>query len=196
MLENPYEEDHNPLLTAIFCEWRCACRVLDLGVLAYEGAHVSNFDEQFLANRSDTFELPERSLALPYTEIPTQLLKSIQYRRLGLRCLSPFLEGREVWVFHSTMEQQVPPLYLLTDIETFAAVWGPVWKVRDRTHPDLISKYNVGGGSIMPWEFNADMHPTLGANERLCHWKSSTAYVQDSERSSLGLGKALLTSVM
>lgn len=69
-------------------------------------------------------------------------------------------------------------LYLKTEIGTFADVFGPVWGVQDRWQPDLISRYNVGGGSILPWPFDASVHPELQEGERLCHWKRNGDIVE------------------
>ena len=191
-LNEPLEVGHG--LATIFCEWRCVCQVLDIGILAYEGAHVSDVHGKTLADIAEVFQLPEPSLSLPGTHNVARTANRIHYRRLKLRCLSAFLEDRVVWVFDDTMEQFVPPLYLATDIETFADVWGPVWKVADLTRPRSTAKYNVGGGSILPWRFDASIHPELKAGERLCHWTSNTDYIRGNDPSSPNLSKPCFDS--
>ena len=191
-LNEPFEVAHG--LATIFCEWRCVCQVLDIGILAYEGAHVAHVHGITLADKAEAFQFPEPSLSLPGTHSLAHRANRIQYRRLKLKCLSAFLEDREVWVFDDTMEQCVPPLYLATDIETFADVWGPVWKVADLTRPRSTAKYNVGGGSILPWRFDASIHPNLKAGERLCHWTSNTDYIRGNDPSSPNLSKPYLGS--
>ena len=191
-LKEPFEGAHG--LATLFCEWRCVCQVLDIGILAYEGAHVADVHGKTLVNKAEAFRFPEPSLSLPGTYSLTRTANRIQYRRLKLRCLSAFLEDREVWVFDDTTEQHIPPLYLATDIETFADVWGPVWKVADLTRPRSTAKYNVGGGSILPWRFDASIHPELKAGERLCHWNSNTDYIRGTNPSLPNLGKPCLDS--
>ena len=191
-LNEPFEVAHG--LATIFCEWRCVCQVLDIGIPAYEGAHVADVHGKTLADKAEAFQFPEPSLSLPGKHSLARTANRIQCRRLKLRCLSAFLEDREVWVFDDTMEQCVPPLYLATDIETFADVWGPVWKVADLTRPGSTAKYNVGGGSILPWRFDASIHPKLKAGERLCHWTSNTDYIRGNDPSSPNLSKLCLDS--
>lgn len=176
----------------IFCEWRCVCQVLDIGILAYERAHIADIHGKILTDKAEAFQFPEPSLSLTGMHSLARTANRIQYRRLKLRCLSAFLEDRKVWVFDDTMEQRVPPLYLATDIETFADVWGPVWKVADLIHPRSTAKYNVGGGSILPTRFDASIHPRLNAGERLCHWTTNTDYIRGNDLSSPSLSKPCL----
>lgn len=86
------------------------------------------------------------------------------------------------------MEETSSDLYLATDIETFADVWGPIWKVADQSQPDLIAKYNVRGGSIIPRPSDPDVHPKLRRNERLCHWKSNDEYIYPYDEGSTNVG--------
>lgn len=175
---------------SILWEWQCALQVLDLGILTYAGAHVSDIYENILASEAKDFLIPEPSLSFSGINKLAPATKRIQCRRLRLKCLSSFLEDREVWVFDDTMGLSLPPLYLVTDIDNFADVWGPVWRVPDLRRPGRIAKYNVGGGSILPWRVDEKVHPRLKANERLCHWKSNADYIRSNEPSSSNLSKS------
>lgn len=92
------------------------------------------------------------------------------------------------------MEEASNDLYLATDIETFADVWGPVWKVADQFRPELIAKYNVRGGSIVPWPYDSDIHPKLRSNERLCHWKPNDEYIHHRDADSANIGMSSILS--
>ena len=170
-------------LEVIFAQWWCATRALDAGVVAYESGHVSNVEKTCRINLG-TFKLrvtphgPEHS-------------KSLQYVTRGLNCLAGFFQEHDVWVLAT--EEASNDLYLATDIETFADIWGPVWKVADQFRPDLIAKYNVRGGSIVPWPSDPNIHPELRSNERLCHWKSNTEYIhhRDADSANVGMSSIL-----
>lgn len=139
---------------------------MDLVLLAYEGAHVSDLNK--LSDSSLNKHLILLGEHLPaFAEASRS--PTICYRRLPMKCLAPLLGNRDVWVFTHMMLDCPPALYLRTDIETFADVWGPVWKVKDQHEPDKIARYNVGEGSIIPWPFDPLVHPVLVMNERLCH---------------------------
>ena len=165
-------------LEIIFAQWWCATRALDAGVVAYESGHVSNVEKTCIINLG----------TLKYRATPdgSEHSKSLQYISRGLSCLAGFFQEQDVWVL--AMKEASNDLYLATDIETFADVWGPVWKVADRFRPDLIAKYNVRGGSIVPWPSDPDFHPKLRSNERLCHWKSNDEYIHHRDADSANIG--------
>ena len=158
----------------IFAQWWCAARALDVGLVAYERGHVSSFEQTSSINLS--FKLPQLgAFKLQDNSQGSERSRSLQYIRRGLNCLAGFFQEHDVWVL--SMEEARNDLYLAADIETFADVWGPVWKVTDQSRPELIAKYNVRGGSIIPWPSVPDIHPELRPNERLCHWKSNANYI-------------------
>lgn len=162
----------------IFPYWWCATRALDAGVVVYGSGHVFDFEKATKINL-DPFKLPAPPRMLEHS-------RCLRYMRRGLSCLAGFLQEHDVWVL--AMEEAGSDLYLATDIETFADVWGPVWRVADRFQPDLIAKYNVKGGSIVPWPSVPDIHPRLRSNERLCHWKSNDEYIHHRDADSANIG--------
>lgn len=162
-------------LSSIFIKCQFTFQALDLILLAYEGAHVLDFVNipRNLNEQIDLFDedfLSSRKVRDRYTSC---------LRRLPMKCLAPLLGNRDVWVFGHAMLHAPPALYLRTDIETFADVWGPVWKVKDQHEPNRIARYNVGEGSIIPWPFNPVLHPALATGERLCHWISNFVFVEN-----------------
>ncbi len=168
---SPKEIDY---FSALFTRWRCVIEVLDFGILAYEGAHVSRFDHHIFGSNIDSLTFPERSLCfLPVAQERAQEETSVHFCRLRMNCLAEFLGDSDVWVLGRATNPTNQALYLSTDIETFADVWGPVWKVVDRSRPGTFLRYNVGGGSIVPWPWDSGTHPLLEAGERLCHWKNN-----------------------
>ena len=162
----------------LIAQWWCATGALDAGIVAYANGHVFNFEETTRINlgvfkpRAND-QMPEHS-------------KSLQYMRRGLNCLAAFFQEHDVWVL--AMEEVSNGLYLASDIETFADVWGPVWRVLDKFRPGLVAKYNVRGGSIVPWPSDPNIHLKLRSNERLCHWKSNAEYIQHRDADSANFG--------
>lgn len=168
----------NDHLRSLFAMCQETCQTLDLVLLAYEGAHVSDLDHSStsitdisLLNRGQPFLKEDSGSPITYA------------RRLPLKCLAPPLENRDVWVFTDTMTNVPQNLYLKTDIETFTDVWGPVWGVTDQDEPNKIARYNVGLGSILPSSFDPVVHPALAINERLCHWSGEFDFIDDIGRS-------------
>lgn len=177
-------------LVSIFSRCRLTFQALDLVLLAYEGAHVSNLEEltDSSLNKQTILLGGQFPAFADISRSPTTC-----YRRLPMKCLAPLLGYRDVWVFTHTMLDYPPALYLKTDIETFADVWGPVWKVTDQHEPeDKIARYNVGEGSIIPWPFDPLVHPVLAVNERLCHWRSNFDFI-NTDASSVDTGKSIAT---
>lgn len=55
----PSARDIIDCFSALFARWRCALEILDFGILAYEGAHVSRFDQHIFGTNIDGFPFPE-----------------------------------------------------------------------------------------------------------------------------------------
>ena len=174
--------------------WQRTLRIVDLAILAYEGAHTTNFVQQVLGDNCDTIKAYETS-PLSGTSGEIQLGTGLQLRRQKMKCLADFFEDRDVWVFGWCSSQDLRPFYLSADIVTFADVWGPVWKVMDKKIGNVVTRYNVGGGSIVPWPYNADIHPYLKPNERLCHWQSNAASIRFKKASSSNTSERLSLSI-
>ena len=146
-------------------------QVVDIAILAYEGAHLTDLESPFSMQNRGYISFPRRE-----RDIDGPSLLPICLKLLPMRCLSPFLGYRKVWTFcfdsHMPIEQE--EMYLSTDIETFADIWGPVWKVTTSGHDDKVLKYNTEGGSIVPWPVDDANKWILKRSERLCHWQSNT----------------------
>ena len=169
----------------IFAQWWCATRALDAGLVAYESGHVSNSQQTSRINLSSN--IPQLgTLKLQDTPQSPGHPESLQFVSRGLKCLASFFQRHPVWIL--ALGEASNDLYLATDIETFADVWGPVWKVADQSQPGSIAKYNVRGGSIIPWPCDPDVHPKLRPNERLCHWKSNDEYIHPHDEGSTNVG--------
>ncbi len=169
----------------IFAQWWCATRALDVGVVAYESSHVSNSGQTFSIDLGS--KLPQIGASkLQDTPQEPGYSRSLQYVSRGLNCLAGFFQKHPVWIL--AMGEASNDLYLAADIETFADAWGPIWKVAVQSRPDLIAKYNVNRGSIVPWPSNPVIHPKLRWNERLCHWKSNDEYIHHWGEGSANVG--------
>ena len=157
--------------------WRIVLGTVDLAILAYEGAHTTNFIQEILGHDRETIiELSNQA--------PSQTGLLLQRRRM--KCLAELFENRDVWVFGWFASQDLQSFYLSADVVTFADVWGPVWKVLDKTRNSRVAKYNVRGGSLVPWPYRSNIHPNLGPHERLCHWRSNAASVRFEKAGSAG----------
>lgn len=161
---------------------------VDLAILSYESAHMAmaNLPGSFGSFEEDTSVIAPRnflSLHLRRESVPSY------FKQLPLQCLAPLIDHRDVWVFCDERQSIIGRYYLSTEIDTFADVWGPVWKVPHNLDPDMIAKYNVGGGSIVPWLEGAIPQPPLAGNQRFCHWTSNVDLPDDDEESSVSSSK-------
>ena len=112
------------------------------------------------------------------------LSNNIVLRRRRLQCLNDFLGRQEVWVFCLSSPISPPKedirLFLSTQIEPLADVWGPMWKSLRSGSSKEILEYNIGNGVIVPWcwptgRFDA-LPFRLESNETYCHWISCKSY--------------------
>lgn len=167
-----------------------AVHLLDVAVISYVGAHLSN---------KDLF--PSGMIAVPFS---TGYMGFV-FQQRSFKCLNGFLDGRRAWVCHKIhhdflgdrpdildpkiwdIEQEnmalQSVLYLATDAVTFADVWGPMWCEKQSIESDQILRYRVGNGILVPWKYfqdNEDETSTSGGDlsldscllkptERLCH---------------------------
>lgn len=137
--------------------------MLDLAVASYAGAHCSGLLDGLLN------DYPIILLA-PFADCSDELKSgSFRLQRRQLQCLDTFHCGQGVWVFCPPDRDAAQPLYLSTDIDTFSDIWGPLWKLKHPSKSDRYSAYVVGGGSIIRWQHDIDMHPVL-VDEEFCHW--------------------------
>ncbi|KAG8531757.1 uncharacterized protein KY384_003389 [Bacidia gigantensis] len=156
---------------------------LDLAILSYQGAHTAELRESFC--------LPTPGIIrLHGVEVHVDVYFPRGFMMLlPLKCPAPFLDFRKVWVFCEHEESSTDTFYLSTDIETFADVWGPVWKVPHPTDHSLTIRYNLVGGSIMPWPADRVRNPAPAENQRLCHWVSNFDSFEKSDTSSTNSSK-------
>jgi protein tyrosine phosphatase len=150
---------------------------LDLAVLAYAGAHTEAFDNT--GNAEQHFDIPESMTA--------KLRGRSVLRRYSTSCLQQFLRDQQVWVFHKKSFSVDSPVYVSAEIEEFADIWGPVWRVQDERNSAVTQHYDLGNGLIVPWEYDATLHAKLDQDEQLCHWiakKSPWKVLQKESRVS------------
>ncbi|PMD25307.1 hypothetical protein NA56DRAFT_430767 [Hyaloscypha hepaticicola] len=130
----------------------------------------------------------------------------IVFEKRSFSCLDDFLHHKTAWVCRNRPIDGgklvesfggQPSLFLSTDAESFADIWGPMWSSHHKDHPDQIVHYNVGNGMILPWEESGKSEKSqektrqserLGdiREEKLCHWISDT----DAQEESNLLGAA------
>ena len=162
---------------------------LDLAVLSYHGARMADLQDSFDLRGQrfiEIFGVWDTGGYHPEICFPGNL------RLLPLQCRAPFLDHRDVWVFCDELPTTECHYYVSTDIETFADVWGLVWKVRHPRDHDMVVKHNVGGGFIVPWPEDTAPHLPLGVHQRLCHWKSNVDLFSSNDESSMSSSKLLI----
>lgn len=160
-------------LQAVVDICRVMGHVLDVGLLTYCDTHLQALDETFLGRRTERFEIH-----YPVLSTKTQAQSpAVVMRPRSVSCLHKFLHERKVWVFHYGLLGKNPgvssdaKLYLSTSIEAFADIWGPIWKVSPKGSTDnVVLRYNVGLGAIVPWTRSLDSEPEKLPEEAFCHW--------------------------
>lgn len=155
--------------------------LLDFAMVSYSGAHLEPFNERYLgAKASDGF----------------MIANDLIFRRRRMKCLSAYLQDKPAWVFEAlavgnnknskgpfaqitqlstesfsrlVTTGNTTPIYLSTTIEEFATIWGPAWKKVLKDRPDIVLRYDVGPGHIIPWP-RSEGEPPLLPGEVFCHW--------------------------
>ena len=181
---------HSPILPALFdvleifptdvehlrC-WHDTVRFLDLVVLSYTGAHVDPLLGQMLE------EYKHKQLSQGNSN--SHFLSGIYVQQQPLKCMGPLLGEGQVWTFSLQPILPQRELYISALADVFADIWGPMWKVLGM-RDDLVLHYNVGGGSLVPWNYEESAgHPQLKDDERLVHWMPVSLTLQDVSRSEI-----------
>jgi len=133
-------------------------RFLDLTIISYAGAHLEPFDNKSMGDSSGFFDIGS----------------NMRFRRRSLRCLSSYFKGHDIWVLEEHIEMGAPreALYLLTSLQTFATVWGPV-----RSAQGAIAR--VGRGVIIARDQTGDA--PIHSGESLCHWMEEGEEEEEEE---------------
>ncbi|KUJ07222.1 uncharacterized protein LY89DRAFT_743224 [Mollisia scopiformis] len=150
-------------------------RTLDLIIVSYAGAHVSQFDQccRKKLNPSDRIGI--------LSPAPDECARrGIVVHRRTFLCLDGFLGGCEAWVFHDfeACQPNSTKLYLRTRPESFADIWGPMWKIVGPDREKSTIRYDLENGSIIMAD-QADtitlypsVDPIVREDEDLSHWIS------------------------
>jgi hypothetical protein len=145
---------------------------LDLAVVSYVGSHGSRFDLEFMGQ-----EMHEFTICSEFDG-----LLGFRCSRQRLACLDGFLESRKVWVFEygprlrmsSRTQQNADRFLLLTKMNVFADVWGPVSSIPITSKdPSKIKQYNVANGIIHP----VGQKQQAAAEQPIrCHWSNWVSF--------------------
>ncbi|MCJ1479928.1 hypothetical protein MMC06_000082 [Schaereria dolodes] len=169
---------------------RMTAILLDLGLVAYAGSHGSRFDLEYLKKDCQTIEVS--GIFDNAFDIRCNLLR--------LACLDGFLDQRMLWIFQvstagktlASKQKDVKPLSILTRMDDFADIWGPVWAVpAGPSYPDQIKQYNVSKGTICRVSKTQD---TSTRNAIRCHWYSWTSFYRRRFSNLLSRSEDLLLS--
>ncbi|KAK4460280.1 hypothetical protein QBC42DRAFT_332879 [Cladorrhinum samala] len=164
--------------TALDC--RGLVQLLDLGIVLYTGSHAGPFLDNMSLGLS--FKGPGLRIAFGNAGHPQVLCC-----RRRLACLDGFLQEQEVWVFHSGRgaprktaigvndDDEQRPISLLTTIDKFADLWGPVFAVKTTGNEEGgILQYNAGNGVIRPLANGGVRDGFKGAVA--CHWAAEPGH--------------------
>ena len=170
----------------MFLDWRGILELLDFIMICYAGAHFWNAEELHpYCKGQDQAEHWSNQVFSSMKDLKwvksttTPIWASVKLQQLKMECLHEFLGNRTVCVFaRASTPMPSSALYLSTDIEAFADVWGPVWAVHNETEGGPVLKYNAGLGCIVPYSHDPARYPTLLGNERLCHWRNDQCEFQ------------------
>lgn len=155
-------------IRSILAVCRTMSLVADLGLVSYVGSHATRFDFDYLHKEISGITVNDGDT------------ESIHFdcRLKRLACLNGFLDEEKVWVFRCSTtgsqdilrkEDSRAELLILTHIEEFADIWGPVWSIpADPTASGLIQRYNVSKGVIC----RVDEAETQRGKAVRCHWYS------------------------
>ena len=170
LLHLPHAEDDT--YTSDEMLWRSIVHTLDLAILSYAGAHIEPFDARYLGISVEVFNVPAPFVADLHRD--GRAAGMISLRRRSLECLDGFLHGKNVWVFCDSSSDvgSNDRLHLVTKIDIFADIWGPLWKDCRVKTPAEAYRYRVGDGYIIPWMTNDQ--PTLLSGEVRCHWVTAS----------------------
>ncbi|KAH8784472.1 hypothetical protein BGZ57DRAFT_757547, partial [Hyaloscypha finlandica] len=148
---------------------RMTVLMLDLALIAYMGSHGSQFGQYI----NEELE----SIVVSGTKEYSWNFRCSQKR---LACLDEFLDSNKVWVFEVRETKRDPQLHgdgsppgksqqlsILTDMEDFADLWGPVWTVP--AGDNAVQQYNVSKGFIARVRGGAGGNIGGPVN---CHWYS------------------------
>jgi hypothetical protein len=149
---------------------RVTALLLDLALLSYTGSHGCRFDNDYLQKDVRNFEVGWENTPLKFRCSLTRLA-----------CLHEFLDKREVWVFelqpsNSRWEaSHNRPMAILTKMEDFADIWGPVYAVPGPENSNAIRQYNVSKGIIC--RVKGGTQSAL-RNAIKCHWYTRMSWVR------------------
>ncbi|KIW09894.1 hypothetical protein PV08_11995 [Exophiala spinifera] len=173
--------------TAILALCRALSLLADLGLVSYVGSHTTRFDKENLSKE------------IQVTDVGNGDSDSLHFdcRTRSLACLSGFLDGEQVWVFRCSIgklkalplkDDPHPGLYILTHIEEFADVWGPVWSMSaEKGPPGSIRQHNVSKGVIC----RVDEAATQEGKPVRCHWYGWGKFQMRRAHRLLSLSKPL-----
>jgi hypothetical protein len=152
--------------SSILALCRTTTLMADLGLVSYVGSHATRFDREYLHTDISTVILDRREAYSMRFECRLQ----------SLACLDGFLDRDKVWVFRCSNAKSTEvidrgdldtTLSILTHIEEFADIWGPVWSIQaDQESSRFIKQHNVSKGVIC----RVDENETQKGKPVKCHW--------------------------
>ncbi|KEF54271.1 uncharacterized protein A1O9_09437 [Exophiala aquamarina CBS 119918] len=183
LLELPTPSEPEALL---FC--RAIAFILDLALVSYVGSHAERFDLTHINK-------PLQDIFINGAVLD---LFDVHLSLAGLACLDGFLNGRKVWVLSLPSDHTSPShlqgkrLHILTKIDVFADVWGPVWTLQDKDSSE-IKQFNLSTGVIIP---KLTRQKLIHLDALPCHWYSSKRFLARKYFPSPFRGSSTLTMAL
>lgn len=157
--------------------------LLDLALVSYAGSHGSRFDHEYFGQSTKQIDV------LGTSDDTFSFRCSLQ----RLACLDGFLDSQLVWIFEcysgncipvSIQKKSSDQMLLLTRMDAFADIWGPVWSILPSpSETDKIQQYNVSKGVICPVGCKENS-VVEGAIQ--CHWYSWASFYERRLSNNLG----------
>ena len=151
-------------------------RLLDLFLVSHVCSHMGDLGSLMINNTSigRKFHISSRASSIAELSVPVDT-GTMAFSRRTLKCLNRFLCGQQVWVLHSSHmdPRDTTELFLSTDPDTFADVWGPMWKITSQGKPMEILRYDLDHGSVVPFSLisgSGESTVKIEPSEELCHW--------------------------
>jgi hypothetical protein len=181
----PEERRSNASMLTII---RMTMILLDLVLVSYVGSHGSRFDLEIMGQNTEQIDVLGTS----------NDTFSFRCGLQRLACLDGFLDSRPVWIFEFYSGDCIPVsqktlfdrMHLLTRIDAFADLWGPVWSIPvSPSETDKIKQYNVSKGVIYPvsGKQNAAVEGAIR-----CHWFSWASFYMRRLRNILESPESIL----
>jgi hypothetical protein len=152
-------------------------RILDFALVSHVCSHMGDMGRLMSKDTciGRKFHISSQASSIIDSSVPLET-GTVSFSRRTLKCLNGFLCGEQVWVLHGANTDHLTDsteLFLSTTPDTFADVWGPMWKITSAGKPLEVLRYDLEHGSVVPFSLisgNCGHFVRTESEEELCHW--------------------------